>query len=174
MTRSTGRARSATRLRMALAAAALLIPALAGCEAGLDAPTVNYHPAANGATVTAGDVTINNAFVLGPDLGQTLTAGQSAGLFLSITATNSDTLESVTAPGYAPAAQVVDSPVSVSPDQPTNLTGPDPDIVFTLTAPLTGGQTIPVTLTFQNAGPVTIQVPVMPHAYDYATYGPAS
>jgi copper(I)-binding protein len=165
VTRSTGRAHSATRLRMALAAAALLIPALAGCEAGLDAPTVNYHPAANGTTVTSGDVTINNAFVLGPDLGQTLTAGQSAGLFLSITATNSDTLESVTAPGYAPAAQVVDSPVSVSPDQPTNLTGPDPDIV---------GQTIPVTLTFQNAGPVTLQVPVMPHAYDYATYAPAS
>jgi copper(I)-binding protein len=175
VTRSTGRALSATRLRMALAAAALLIPVLAGCEAGLDAPTLAFHPAGNGTTLTSGDVTINNAFVLGPDVGQTLAAGQNAGLFLSLTATGGDQLESVNTSGVASSAQIVNSPVSISPGQPANLTGPDPNIVLqNLSAPLSGGQVITLSLVFAKAGTVQVKVPVMPHAFEYATFAPAS
>ena len=32
---------------------------------------------------------------------------------------------------------------------------------------------VTVTLQFKNAGPVTLQVPVEPQSYDWATYSPA-
>ncbi|MGH3233116.1 MAG: hypothetical protein ACRDOH_07645, partial [Streptosporangiaceae bacterium] len=54
-----------------------------------------------------------------------------------------------------------------------NLSGPAPEVVLTgLVNPLSGGQTIQLTLTFAEAGAITFGVPVMPHAYDYATYSP--
>jgi hypothetical protein len=41
-----------------------------------------------------------------------------------------------------------------------------------LVNPLSGGETVQLTLTFAQAGVVTLGVPVEPHAYDYATYFP--
>jgi hypothetical protein len=38
--------------RLLFGAIAVLIPVLAGCEAGQDAPTLAYHPASNGVSVT--------------------------------------------------------------------------------------------------------------------------
>jgi len=149
---------------------ALAIPALAGCEAGLNAPQLSFHPAANGATASAGGVTVNNAFVLGPGVGQTLPAGSQAGMFMSISATSGDQLVSVSAPGRA-GSVTLDGTVNIPQGGVVNLTGPDPRIVLTnLTTPVQGGQTIPVTLTFANAAPITIQVPVMPQAFEYATF----
>jgi len=55
--------------RLLFGAVAVLIPVLAGCEAGLNAPTLNYHPASNGISVVKDGITIDNAFVLGPALG---------------------------------------------------------------------------------------------------------
>jgi hypothetical protein len=55
------------------------------------------------------------------------------------------------------------------------LTGPDPQLVLDhLRRPLSGGSFIPVTLTFQNAGSVTLDVPVLPKAQDYATFAAPS
>jgi copper(I)-binding protein len=160
-----------TRLtrRMLAGAIAVLIPALAGCEAGLNAPTLEFHPAAGGAYQTAGDVTVSNAFVLGPALGQTLPAGGRAGVFLSMYSTSSDELKSVSSP--AGSVNLSGGPVSLSADNSVNLTGPAPRIVLTdLSAPLTGGQTITLTLNFTTAGTIQLTVPVEPHAYAYATY----
>ena len=51
--------------RILIGALALLVPVLAGCEAGDNAPTLEFHPAADGAYGTAGAVTVDNAFILG-------------------------------------------------------------------------------------------------------------
>lgn len=158
---------------VALLTCAIAIPALAGCEAGLNAPTLAFHPAANGATTTGAGITINNAFVLGPALGQTLPQGGRAGLFLSIYAATGDTLQSVSAPGYASSVAVDGGPVSVSANNTVNLTGPAPRVVLTgLSAPVRGGQTITVVLDFATAGAMVLQVPVEPHAFEYATFAP--
>jgi copper(I)-binding protein len=161
-----------TRLtrRMLAGAIVALIPALAGCEAGLNAPTLNFHPAAGGAYQTSDGVTISNAFVLGPAVGQTLPAGGRAGVFLSMYSTGNDQLKSVKA-AVASAVKLSGGPVNMSPYDSVNLTGPAPRIVLSgLHAPLSGGQTIWLTLDFATAGSVSIQVPVEPHTYAYATY----
>ena len=161
-----------TRMTRRLMAGAIiaLIPVLAGCEAGLDAPTSDFHPAANGAYQTQGGVTINNAFILGAPLNQSLPAGSDAGLFLAMYSTKGDQLESVTASGAA-SVKLIDGPVSIPAATSVNLFKPSPEIVLTgLTAPLSGGGIVDVTLVFANAGNITVDVPVQPQAYSYATF----
>jgi copper(I)-binding protein len=160
-------------LPTALLVCGLAIPALTGCEAGQNAPTLEFHPAAFGAGASGNGITINNAFVLGPAVGQSLPAGGRAGVFLAIASANanSDTLESVSAPGYAASVKLTGGPVSVAGLGGTNLSGPAPRVVLTdLSASLRGGQTVTLVFTFANAGPITVNLPVEPHAYDYATY----
>ena len=70
--------------RLLVGAIAILVPALAGCEAGLNAPTLQYHPASNGVSTTVNGIELDNVFVLGPELNQTLPAGGQAGVFLAI------------------------------------------------------------------------------------------
>ncbi len=159
--------------RLLFGAIALLVPVLAGCEAGLNAPTLEYHPAAAGVSTTVNGITIDNAFVLGPELGSTLPAGGQAGFFLALTAPNDDRLEAVSAPGSADSVKVAGGSVDLPSYQLVDLDGPAPEIVLHgLTNPLSGGETVQLILTFATAGSVSLAVPVEPHAYDYATYSP--
>ena len=164
-----------TRLnrRLLLGAIALLLPALAGCEAGLNAPTLTFHPASAGVSTTHNGIALNNVFVLGPPLGSALPPGGQAGVFLSIESENGDRLVSVSAPGAASSVKLAGGPVDLPPQTLVDLSGPVPTVVLTgLANPLLGGQTVQLTLIFQQAGVVTLTVPVEPHAYDYATYFP--
>ena len=70
--------------RMLFGALAVLAPALVGCEAGFNAPTLEYHPAAFGAYASKNGVSISNAFVLGPSPSGPEVAGGRAGVFLAI------------------------------------------------------------------------------------------
>lgn len=159
--------------RLIFGAVAALVPALAGCEAGLNAPTLQYHPAANGGYLTQNGITVSNAFVLGPGLGSSLPAGSQAGVFLSLTSQNDDQLTSVTAPGTASSVTLTNGSVALSPANPANLEGPQPSVVLSgLKTSLAGGQTVDLVLNFANAGIMLIQVPVEPNAYEYATYSP--
>jgi copper(I)-binding protein len=159
--------------RLLLGVIAMLVPALAGCEAGLNAPTLQYHPAAPGTYTTTDGITIDDAFVLGPALNSTLPAGGRAGFFLSLYAQNADRLVSVSAPGTAMSVKLTSGPITLTPGTLVDLGGPTPHLVLTgLTAPLAGGQTIQMVLNFATAGSVPLQVPVEPAAYDYATYSP--
>jgi hypothetical protein len=164
-----------TRLtrRLLLGARAVLVPLLAGCEAGANAPTVEFHQAALGQSTTMNGITIDDAFVLGPAVNSApLPPGGQAGVFLSLEAQGNDQLTKVTASG-ASSVQLVSGPVTLSPNTVVNLSGPQPQIVLTgLTSPLSGGQTVSLSLEFANAGTITIQVPVLPASYDYATYSP--
>jgi copper(I)-binding protein len=158
--------------RLLLGAIAVLVPALAGCEAGFNAPTLQFHPANTGVNETVNGVTIDDAFVLGPALNSTLPVGGQAAVFLTLEAANADQLTKVTAQG-ASSVQLLSGPVTLSAFQPVDLSGPQPQIVLTgLTSPLSSGQTVNLTLQFANAGNIAITVPVEPSAYDYTTYSP--
>lgn len=169
---------TAGRLLIGAGAFALLIPAIAGCEAGGNAPTLEFHPASAGAHTVFNGITITNVFVLGAPSGSTIPAGSSASLFLSLYNgnANADMLMSASAAGAATSVAVTGTTVAIPVNSAVNLTGPDPKVVLSsLTKPLSGGTYIPVTLDFQHAGSVTLQVPVEPQSYDYSTYSaPAS
>jgi copper(I)-binding protein len=159
--------------RLLVGAIAILVPVLAGCEAGLNAPTLEFHPASYGVSTTVNGIVIDNLFVLGPSLGSTLPAGGQAGAFLSLEAYSADQLKSATAPGTASSVQLITGPITLNQDSPVDLSGPHPVIVLNgLTRPLSGGETVQLTLNFANAGPVTLAVPVEPAAYDFATFFP--
>jgi len=166
---------AAGRLLLGAGALALLMPAIAGCEAGNGAPTLEFHAASAGAQTVVNGIRITNVFVLGAPSGASLPAGSSAGLFLSLfnDGTTADTLVSATA-GGASSVTLDGAPVALPSEIPVNLTGPQPSAVLNnLSAPLSSGGYVAVTLQFKNAGPVTLQVPVEPQSYYWSTYSPA-
>jgi copper(I)-binding protein len=167
---------AAGRLLLGGGVLALLIGALAGCEAGNDAPTLEFHPASFGAHTVFDGIQITNAFVLGAPSGSTLPSGSSAGLFVSLynSGTSSDTLVSATAPGTAGSISLSNGTVPLPANAaPVNLTGPEPEVVLEgLTQPLRGGSVINVTFDFAQAGRVTLPVPVEAQSFQWATFSP--
>ncbi|HEX8008084.1 MAG TPA: copper chaperone PCu(A)C [Trebonia sp.] len=160
--------------RLMIGALVLVIPVLAGCEAGLNAPTLQFHAASGGAYTTFNGIAINDVFVLGAPSGS-VPAGSSASMFLALfnNGTSADKLVSVTAPGAATNVELTGGGINVPASSSVNLTGPSPSIVLSnLTKPLPSGGSIPVTLDFQHAGAVIIQVPVQPRAFEYSTFSP--
>ncbi len=164
-----------TRLnrRLLLGAIAVLLPALAGCEAGFNAPTLEFHQAAAGVSTVQGGITIDNVFVLGAPPGSVLPPGGRAGVFLALESQNGDRLVSVSAPGTASSVKLAGGSINLPAQTPVDLSGPEPKMVLSgLTSSLSGGETVQLTLTFAVAGVITLSVPVEPQAYDYATYSP--
>ena len=179
MIRASSGKTAAGRLLLGAGVLALLIPAIAGCEAGQDAPTLEFHPASAGQQADFNGIKITNAFVLGAPTGSTVPSGSSASMFVSLynSRDNSDALLSATAPATAGNISLSGGTVALPANSaPVNLTGPEPKVVLEdLTKPLRGGTTIPVTFNFQHAGQVTLQVPVEAQSYYWSTYSaPAS
>ena len=167
-------------LRRACAVAAVaLIPVLAGCEAGSNAPVLHWHPPTNGASATikegGGEIAIRNAFILGAPPNATLPAGSSASLFVGLVNTGPrDRLVRISAPAAATSVVLPQGGVLLEQDQSALLTGPAPKLVLTgLTRSLPGGTYVKVFLTFQNAGTVSLDVPVIARSDSYATFSPA-
>jgi len=168
--------RAALPRRLCIAAVAALIPALAGCEAGTNAPTQQWHQPTDGAETFLHGIAIRNVFVLGAPPDSALAAGKSAGLFLALVDSGSpDRLLSISAPGTAKSVQLPGGkPVSVSGGNPVLLTGPEPEVVLNgLVRALPGGTVIRVIMNFENAGSVTLSVPVMSQAQYYSTFSAA-
>jgi copper(I)-binding protein len=159
---------------MLLVAVAALVPVLAGCEAGSNAPTLSWHPPTDGTEANLGGIAIRNVFVLGAPLTGTLAAGHSAGLFFALVNTGpKDRLVSVTAPGTAKSVTLPGGTVGLASQQAVLLTGPHPQAVLDdLTRDVTGGSFVRLVMTFQNAGSIMLQVPVMPRAQYYSTFAP--
>jgi copper(I)-binding protein len=164
---------SALRL-LAIVAAVALIPALAGCAAGLNAQTNQPFDTTDGASADFHNIAIREAFVLGSDVNGTLQRGQSAGMFLAMVNRGStDQLTAVSALGTAASVTIHGGAVNLAQGQPTLLTGPVPQLVLNgLTRSLNSGMSIVVALTFKNAGTVTMIVPVIPPINYYATFSP--
>jgi copper(I)-binding protein len=155
--------------------ALLAVPAVAGCEAGLNAPTLEFHSASAGASANFNGISITNAFVLGPAQGATLPAGSSASVFLGIYNNNNSDDQLVSASSTAASSVTIKGgKVTIHGTSPADLAGPNPTIVLKgLTAPLAGnGETVPVELDFAHAGEVTLNLPVEPHSFYYGTYSP--
>ena len=156
---------------LAGAVAMLVVPALAGCEAGFNAPTLEFHPASAGQQKVVNGISISNLFVLAAPNGSSLPTGSQASLFMGLFNNNdtSDRLVSV-ATTAAKSVTIGGGSVSLPPNQGVNLTGPQPDIVLNgLTRSLAGGQDVEVILDFAQAGPVELDVPVEPQSFYYST-----
>jgi copper(I)-binding protein len=161
---------------LVVVAAVGLVPAIAGCEAGFNAPTQQWHQPTPGASaVVDNTLRINNMFILGPAPGFTLPRGASAGVYLALANSGApDRLVSINAPGSAASVQVPSGGIFVGSQQSLLLTGPAPSVLLVhLTRALNGGQWVKLNMEFQNAGHVSLMVPVMPRSGYYGTYSPA-
>jgi copper(I)-binding protein len=169
------RRRPARPRRLLVLAIAALIPALAGCEAGTNAPTQEWHNPTDGVGVVHDNISIRDVFVLGAPLGSALPPGQSAGVFLAMINDGSpDKLLSITAPGTAKSVSLPGGAISLASQHAVLLTGPAPMVILEdLTRPLNGGGSVVLVMNFQNAASVTLNVPVMPQAQYYSTYSTA-
>jgi hypothetical protein len=165
---------AAARPRLLVLAIAALM--LAGCEAGTNAPSQEWHPPTAGSDKTVGDISIVNAFVLGAPVGQTVPAGSSASVFLALTNSGStgDRLIGISAPGTAKSVTLPGGSVSVAGEHEVLLTGPAPEIILNdLGRSLAGGSTVRLVFDFQYAGTnQDLTVPVMPRASYYSTLLP--
>jgi hypothetical protein len=167
-------------LRRACAVAAVaLIPVLAGCEAGTNAPILSWHPPTSGASATirtdGGEIAIRNAFILGGLPGVTLPAGSSASLFVGLVNTGPrDRLIRISAPGTTTSVTLPAGGVLLEQDQSALLTGPVPKVVLSgLTRSLASGAYVRVLFTFLRAGTVSLTVPVIDRSDSFATFSPA-
>jgi copper(I)-binding protein len=162
--------------RILIAAAAALVPLIAGCEAGNNAPVLHWHQPTNGTFhVVTDNITISNAFVLGAPIGEVLGQGKNAGLFLTLVNAGKprDRLTGIIT-SAARSVQLPAGGVGLIPKSRVLLAGPAPTVVLQdLVKPLAGGSSIKITLIFARAHSVTIHVPVMPRATFYATFSPA-
>jgi len=160
--------------RLLVPAIVALVAVLAGCEAGNNAPTGQFHPPTAGAEAMVRDISISDLFVLGPAIGQTLPAGSSASVFMALFNNGSpDRLTSMSAPGTAKSVTLPGGSVALGSQREVLLTGPAPKVILNdLTRPLAGGTTIRMILNFQNAASLAISVPVQPRAEYYSTYSP--
>ena len=178
MPRSPRPALKALRRACAVAAVAL-IPVLAGCEAGGDAPILNWHPPTSGASATiiagGGQIAIRNAFILGGVPNFTLPAGSSASMFVGLVNTGPrDRLIRVSAPGAATSVTLPTGGVLLKRDSSALLTGPAPELVLSdLTQSLTSGTYVRVLFTFQQAGTISLTLPVIQRSASFATFSPA-
>ncbi|HEX4660145.1 MAG TPA: hypothetical protein VH307_22390 [Streptosporangiaceae bacterium] len=166
------RRRTARPRRLLVLAIAALIPVLAGCEAGNNAPTQEWHQPTDGAGIVHDNIAIRNVFVLGAPIGSAVPAGQSASVFLALINNGSpDKLLSITAPGTAASVLLPGGAVGLASQQAVLLTGPAPKVILEhLLRPLNGGGSVRLVMSFQKAASVTLNVPVMPQAQYYSTF----
>lgn len=174
MSRSRRGFTPASRLAAAVAAACL-VPGVAACDAGDNAPTLEFHPQSAGIDTVVHGIRIDDAFVLGSASAPSLPPGKSAGFYLALVNEGSpDRLVSVTAPGTAASVTLPAGGIALGTNQPAYLTGPEPKIVLTkLTRVLANGSTVRITLNFLDAGSYSLTVPVLSRLSDYATFSPA-
>ncbi|MGY1823135.1 copper chaperone PCu(A)C [Geodermatophilus sp. SYSU D00079] len=140
--------------------------ALAGCDAGNDAETLQETPDTAGVDGTVGQVSLDDVFL---DAEGTVAAGDSVPLrgVLTNDAEAADRLVGVTTPA-AQSVQLLDESGQASPDgidvpaagQVEAVTGPVRMQLEGVTDPIAPTDTVRVTFTFQTAGEVALDVPV--------------
>lgn len=137
-----------TRRQGALLAAALLaaVPALTACGAGRGAETTKVVAAIDGANASVGDLSVRQLYVKD---------GRLSG-YVYNDGTKADSLVSVQVAG----GQVITVGTDLPAGRLTGLGADGPDVEVNL-ADAQVGTTVPVTLTFSNAGTLTEQpVPI--------------
>ena len=104
------------RLAIAVAIVGLAV-GVAACDAGNNAPTLEYHPHSDGLDTVVHGIEIKDAFVLGPPIGSSLAVGKSAGLFMALFNRGSpDRLVTASAPATATSVKL--PPGGIKPAEP--------------------------------------------------------
>ncbi len=148
-------------IRLIPAVAAVIALALSGCAAGQVAQTAMEVAAVDGGNATVGHLGVRNVRFAATDAG-TYPAGADLPikLWVSNASTASDSLTAVSTP--AAATVEISGSADFAPQTLIEVTDSTPlkITVSGLTAPLPYGHSIPVTFTFQQAGVVTLNVPI--------------
>lgn len=159
--------------RLLFGAMVVLVPVLAGCEAGFNAPTQQYHPANFTGNKTQNGISFSNVFVLGPAPNGPAVAGGRTGVFMSLYSSRDDRLESVSVQGSTAKATIAGGSVNLPANSLVSLGGPVPKVVLPgLDSPLQGGESVPMQFKFARAGTINLDVPVVPQSFEFATYSP--
>ncbi|MGI8676395.1 MAG: hypothetical protein ACR2JT_05610 [Nocardioidaceae bacterium] len=152
--RPAGTAPAATRFGHLVIA--LGLAGLAGCGTGFGAQTVQVYDAGAGVNARGGGVDVLNALIVANEDG-------TGTLSVSLLAKFGDGDELTT----VDASDGPDQPIEVTQSvQPlpicsTRLTIVGPDAAVTFSGDFVDGQTVTLALTFADAAPVTMQVPVV-------------
>lgn len=166
-----------SRPRVFVVAALLAVaPALAACGAGFDNNLGQPYTPTEAAEASQNGITVAQAFVLGPESGQTLPAGSAAPLYLTMVNGNdtADQLTGIETDPQAASSAKTTSPISLPPQTLVKSANPDPQILLEgIRNPLRGGESMKLTLKFQNAGAITMNVPVITRSREFATLPPA-
>ncbi len=183
-TRSARRSRGG---RAPLFAALAVVPLLAGCAANFDAQTqVQYQPAV-GSDNRATDIYVLNALVVGDDSGDGTVVGtlinqaDCPDYLVAVQAVDNSGGGIETSPlpavqavqsSTCAASQAPDTGIALPSQRPAKL--PDDGQVQVHADTVAPGTFITLTLRFQQAGPIEIDVPVVAEAamYDGITVGP--
>jgi uncharacterized membrane protein YgcG len=154
------------RVRRGVAAVVLAaaLPVVSGCASGFDSPVLqNYTPTA-GANVRGGDVYAMNMLVVASDSG---TSGTLVGSLLNKTPTR-DALVGAAVRAQPGEPQVrssmLTSDVPLLPERLVELSEPPTMVVR---GDVTPGRFVTLTLVFQRAEQIRVQVPVVPHTEPY-------
>jgi hypothetical protein len=169
---------------LAIGGALTIAPAVTGCGAGFSPQSTRPSEPPQGLNVQIpqnaskpAQIQIRNLFVLGPADNQQLAAGADAPVYADIidAAGTPDQLRAVSSPSFSSPSSIAGNAINLPSHQLVSLNGGTKPLVVLkgLTQPLFGGENIPLTLTFQNAGSITVQVQVVPWSGIYATYPPA-
>jgi copper(I)-binding protein len=166
-----------SRRRIAVAAAFLAAPVLAGCSVGFDANTNKpYAPVEAAALIDQGaygkqSIHVPQAFILGPEPGGQIPWRGSVPVYLTMlnTGDSAETLKSASAGDFATAK--VESPVQLPPNQLVKTEAGKPYVVLEgLNKALRGGEYVRLDLQFASAGTITLNVPVVARSREYVAY----
>jgi copper(I)-binding protein len=168
--------RTSRRRLFAVAALLAAAPVLAACGAGEDANLAQPYSPTEAAHATKNGITITQAFVLGPDSGATIAPGSAAPLYLTMVNGNptADQLIGITTDAQMATSAKAAQAITLPPGVLVNTGNPSPQIVLdgTKTA-LYGGESTRLTLRFQNAGEIMMDVPVITRSREFDSLPPA-
>ncbi|ACY96294.1 MULTISPECIES: copper chaperone PCu(A)C [Thermomonospora] len=174
---------------LTVAGAIALAPVLSGCAAGHTPQTAMPTQLTEGVNVSVpqdakvAQIDIRNMFVLGPAPGSTAAAGSAVPLYATLinqVQGKADRLVEVSSPAFR-QAQIAGGGIALPAAGPEGGTAVrliaegqqmPPVVLQGLTSPLIGGETIRLTLRFEQAGSITVPVPVVPWQQEFATYSP--
>ena len=162
---------------LALVVAAAVAPAIAGCEAGFNAPTQKWHqPAAGASRIVNDELRINNVFVLGAAPAFSLPRGGSAGLFLRHQQRGRPRPAGRGSPPRArPPRSSCRSAASACPPSSRCSCPARPPAWSCAASPAASGAASTSWSSCTSCGPATCPwlVPVMPRAQWFSTFSPA-
>lgn len=183
--------RSRHRAVLATATAATVVSLVSGCgEPIAGSMAQNVENVATGSSAETGSMLVRNAFVLGPPPDAQIPQGGRAAVYLTLfnrapgpgptgvridesPSPAPDRLIEASVGQTARSVEINGGPIEVPPDQLVAVTSGEGRLVLRgLTRPLSGGESVRLTLMFERSGKVTFSVPVLTRTGSYATLSP--